>query len=74
MSGKEILVPEIFVMAFDKARADETPFPPPDMSSPNSSLENLSFNISSSEPEATKKIYIYMQRGEIRLTEKSFNR
>lgn len=34
------------VIAFDKARAEETPFPPPDMSSPKSSFANLSFIIS----------------------------
>lgn len=38
-------------MALDKAKADETPFPPPDMSSPKSSLENLSFINSISEPK-----------------------
>lgn len=31
-------------MALDKARAEDTPFPPPDISSPRSNLENLSFN------------------------------
>lgn len=36
-------VPARFVMAFDNAKAEETPFPPPDMSSPRSSLANLSF-------------------------------
>lgn len=30
-------------MAFDKANAEVTPSPPPDMSSPSSSFANLSF-------------------------------
>lgn len=34
-------------MALDKAKADETPFPPPDISSPRSNFENLSFICSS---------------------------
>lgn len=40
--------PARLVMAFDRARAEETPFPPPDMSSPSSSFANLSFIISMS--------------------------
>lgn len=40
------MIPAKFVIAFDKAKADETPFPPPDMSSPRSNFENFSFNSS----------------------------
>ena len=36
-------------MAFDKANAEETPFPAPDISSPKSSLPNLSLIKSVSE-------------------------
>lgn len=36
-------------MAFDKAWADETPFPPPDISSPKSNFANFSFTVSKSE-------------------------
>lgn len=36
-------------MEFEMVTAVQTPFPPPDMSSPNRSFENLSFIISSSE-------------------------
>lgn len=43
-------------MAFDNAKADETPFPPPDISSPNSSLANLSFISSISESNTNKKM------------------
>lgn len=35
--------PARLVMAFERARAEETPIPPPDMSSPRSSFANLSF-------------------------------
>lgn len=35
-------------MAFDNANADETPFPPPDISSPRSNFANLSFIIAMS--------------------------
>jgi len=48
-TGKKVNVPARFVKAFDSAKAEETPFPPPDMSSPNSSLANLSFICSISE-------------------------
>lgn len=44
-------------MAFDKANAEETPFPAPDMSSPRSSLANLSFIKSDSESKPLKKEY-----------------
>lgn len=43
-------------MAFDNAKADETPFPPPDISSPNSNLANLSFISSISESNTNKKM------------------
>jgi hypothetical protein len=45
-------IPARFVMAFDNAKADETPFPPPDISSPKSNFANLSFinSISESKP------------------------
>jgi len=33
-------------MALERARAEDTPFPPPDISSPRSNLANLSFIIS----------------------------
>lgn len=39
----EVYIPARLVMAFDSAKAEETPFPPPDMSSPRSSFPNLSF-------------------------------
>jgi len=45
------------VNAFDNAKAEETPFPPPDISSPNRSLANLSFICSISELNPT--IYKY---------------
>lgn len=41
-------------MAFDRAKAEETPFPAPDMSSPKSNLANLSFIKSVSEIKAQK--------------------
>lgn len=41
--------PARFVMALDKARAEETPFPPPDISSPKSSFANFAFIKSKSE-------------------------
>jgi len=44
-------------MAFDKANAEETPFPAPDMSSPKSSLANLSFIKSASEIKAQKVFF-----------------
>lgn len=40
--------PERLVIAFEIAKAVQTPFPPPDMSSPSRSLANLSFIISTS--------------------------
>lgn len=49
-------IPARFVMAFDKANAEETPFPAPDMSSPKSSLANLSFIKSVSEKKDKKNI------------------
>ena len=42
-------IPDRLVMALEIASAEHTPFPPPDMSSPRRSLENLSFIISISE-------------------------
>jgi hypothetical protein len=42
-------------MAFEIARAVQTPFPPPDMSSPNKSLANLSFIISTSAKNKFQK-------------------
>ena len=45
----EMAIPDRLVMALDIASAEHTPFPPPDMSSPRRSLENLSFIISISE-------------------------
>lgn len=42
-------IPAVFVIAFDRAKADETPFPLPDISSPRSSFANLSFISSVSE-------------------------
>lgn len=46
-------------MAFESAKAEETPFPPPDMSSPNSNFANLSFiiSVSASNPTKTTKMY-----------------
>ena len=41
-------------MALDNARAEETPFPPPDISSPNSNLANFAIINSNSEPKKTK--------------------
>ena len=49
-------IPARFVMAFDNAKADETPFPPPDISSPKSNLANLSFISSISESNRNKKM------------------
>ena len=42
-------IPARFVIAFDNAKADETPFPPPDISSPKSNLANRSFICSISD-------------------------
>lgn len=42
-------IPARFVMALDNAKAEETPFPPPDISSPNSNFANLSLICSISE-------------------------
>lgn len=42
-------IPARFVIAFDRAKADETPFPPPDISSPRSNFANFSFINSISE-------------------------
>lgn len=49
---EQFYIPARFVNAFDKAKAEETPFPPPDISSPNNSFANLSFicSISESKP------------------------
>lgn len=49
--SKILMVPARLVSALDKASAEETPFPLPDMSSPRSSLENLSFTMSVSRPK-----------------------
>jgi len=49
LNKQKVNLPARFVKAFDSAKADETPFPPPDMSSPNSSLANLSLICSISE-------------------------
>ena len=43
-------MPARFVMALERARAEETPLPVPDMSSPSSSLANFSFIRSKSAP------------------------
>lgn len=43
---KELLLPARFVMALDSAKAEDTPLPPPDISSPRSNFVNLSFIIS----------------------------
>ncbi|WZZ31049.1 hypothetical protein YC2023_014450 [Brassica napus] len=45
-------------MAFDKANAEDTPSLPPDMSSPSSSLANLSFITSISETNKCKELNI----------------
>ncbi|MCV5004014.1 hypothetical protein OFM39_30625, partial [Escherichia coli] len=45
---KKKLSPQRLVMAFEMARAVQTPFPDPDMSSPSNNFANLSFIISSS--------------------------
>lgn len=44
-------LPQRLVMAFEIARAVETPLPDPDMSSPSNSLANLSFIMSSSKQQ-----------------------
>ncbi|CAI0423146.1 unnamed protein product [Linum tenue] len=46
------MLPARFVMAFDNASAEETPFPPPDISSPRSNFANFSFicSISATPP------------------------
>lgn len=49
------MLPARFVIALDKAKAEETPFPPPDMSSPRSNLANLSFIISTSARKTQNK-------------------
>lgn len=46
-------------MAFEIVTAVQTPFPPPDMSSPNRSFANLSFIISSS-PNNFNKIKLIL--------------
>lgn len=46
-------------MELDKAKADDTPFPPPDISSPKSSFANLSFIKSTSESGDYKVIIKY---------------
>jgi hypothetical protein len=56
---EKVNLPARFVIAFDNAKAEETPFPPPDISSPRSSLANLSFicSISESNPRRKQKSY-----------------
>jgi len=46
-------LPERLVMALDMARAVQTPFPPPDISSPRRSFANRSFINSTSERKKT---------------------
>jgi hypothetical protein len=48
--GENERLPARFVMALERARAEETPLPVPDMSSPSSSLANFSFIRSKSAP------------------------
>lgn len=48
MAEGDAKLPARFVIAFDRAKAEETPFPPPDISSPKSNLANLSFISSTS--------------------------
>lgn len=52
-------LPARLVMALDRARAEVTPLPVPDMSSPSSSLENFSLTISAS---ATHKRESFLQQ------------
>lgn len=47
-------------MALERARAEDTPFPPPDISSPRSNFANLSFIISISvTPYVIIRVFIY---------------
>lgn len=50
-------LPARLVMALDRARAEDTPLPVPDMSSPSSSLENFSFTISASATHQSKSCF-----------------
>lgn len=51
-------LPARLVMALDRARAEDTPLPVPDMSSPSSSLENFSLTISASATHQPTQIKI----------------
>ena len=50
-------LPARLVMALERARAEDTPLPVPDMSSPSSSLENFSFTISASTTHQRKSCF-----------------
>nr|GMC88397.1 GBF-interacting protein like [Ipomoea batatas] len=54
--SKNCSIPERLVMAFETASAADTPFPPPDISSPRSSFENVSLSIpiSAMNPKTTE--------------------
>ena len=54
---RENVLPARFVMALERARAEDTPLPVPDMSSPSSSLENFSFTISASATHQRKSCF-----------------
>lgn len=55
-SPRKSNIPQRLVMAFEMARAVETPFPDPDMSSPSKSLPNLSFIMSISVQTSRIKV------------------
>jgi hypothetical protein len=54
LKEKEI-IPHKLVMAFDIAKAVQTPFPDPDMSSPSNNFANLSFIMSISKQNPPPK-------------------
>ena len=53
-------IPQRLVIAFEMASAVQTPFPQPDISSPSSNFENLSFTISNSSYIPMKKITTFI--------------